>query len=97
MRRGADKCGLFKACRAKRHRNFNRRAYVFGSLAANKKECEKMATNDQKRKTAQQKNGAPTSNMLGNFVLADAGNLQSDAPLGNFEASNKVQDKDDPQ
>ena len=56
-----------------------------------------MATNDQKRKTAQQKNGAPTSNMLGNFVLADAGNLQSDAPLGNFEASNKVQDKDDPQ
>lgn len=54
-----------------------------------------MATNDQKRKTAPLKNGAPTSNMLGNFVPADAGEARNDAPLGNFEASNKVQDKDD--
>ena len=56
-----------------------------------------MATNDQKRKTAPLKNGAPTSNMLGNFVPADAGEARDDAPLGNFEASNKKQGQSEAQ
>lgn len=46
---------------------------------------------DQKKKGAPPKNGTPTSNMLGNFVPADAGEARDDAPLGNFEASNKKQ------
>ena len=46
----------------------------------------------KKQKNAPQKNGAPLGNMLGNFVPADAGEAQNDAPLGNFEATNKKQD-----
>jgi hypothetical protein len=56
-----------------------------------------MAKNDPKRKTAPLKNGAPTSNMLGNFAPADAGEARDDAPLGNFEASNKKQGQSEAQ
>ena len=51
----------------------------------------------EKKKSAPLKNGAPTSNMLGNFVPADAGEARDDAPLGNFEASNKKQGQNEAQ
>jgi hypothetical protein len=35
--------------------------------------------------------------MLGNFVPADAGEARDDAPLGNFEASNKKQGQSEAQ
>ncbi len=56
-----------------------------------------MATENRKRKNDPQKSGAPLGNMLGNFVPADAGEARSDAPLGNFEASNKKQGQNEAQ
>lgn len=51
----------------------------------------------EKKKSTPLKSGTPTSNMLGNFVPADAGEARDDAPLGNFEASNKKQGQNEAQ